>query len=84
MLSNGRRHKRHKPDPLCKDALGSVGLVINSGSEKKMLDLFRKSVSVVGFCAAIGIGTTAYADAVSDYYAGKSIRLHIGAAPGGA
>jgi tripartite-type tricarboxylate transporter receptor subunit TctC len=48
-----------------------------------MLDVFRKSVSAVGFCAAIGIGTTAYADAVSDFYAGKSIRFHIGAAPGG-
>ena len=48
-----------------------------------MQDIFRKSVRAVGFCAAMGIGTTAYADAISDFYSGKSIRFHIGAAPGG-
>ena len=45
--------------------------------------LIRKSLGAIGLCAAIGLGTAAQADAVSDYYDGKTIRFYIGAAPGG-
>ena len=42
-----------------------------------------KSVAVAGFCAFAGTGTAAYADAVSDFYDGKTVRFYIGASPGG-
>ena len=48
-----------------------------------MPDIFRKSVAAIGFCAVASLGTTTHADSVSDFYKGKSIRFHIGAAPGG-
>lgn len=44
--------------------------------------LFRAAAAVV-ICALGGAGTAVQADEVSDFYSGKSIRLHIGAAPGG-
>ncbi len=40
-----------------------------------------QAVVMAGFC--VFAGTVAYADSVSDFYQGRAIRFHIGAAPGG-
>lgn len=48
-----------------------------------MLNQFRYSVAAIGFCAVAGLGTVTHADAVSDFYDGKTVRFYIGAAPGG-
>jgi tripartite-type tricarboxylate transporter receptor subunit TctC len=51
--------------------------------EKKMRKLMQNSIVSIGFCAAVGLGTVAHADSVSDFYDGKTVRFYIGAAPGG-
>lgn len=47
-----------------------------------MLTRFRKSIATVGFFTAC-CATAANADAVSDFYDGKTVRFYIGASPGG-
>ena len=48
-----------------------------------MQKLYRKSIMAIGLCAAVGLGPTANADSVSDFYDGKTVRFYIGASPGG-
>jgi tripartite-type tricarboxylate transporter receptor subunit TctC len=44
---------------------------------------FLNPFVITGICAIAGAATVAHADSVSDFYKDRSIRLHIGAAPGG-
>lgn len=48
-----------------------------------MQQLIRKSIATMSFCAVTGLGAAAYADSVSDFYDGKTVRFYIGASPGG-
>jgi tripartite-type tricarboxylate transporter receptor subunit TctC len=61
-----------------------VGLGSKTTFRETTVPIFRSnSIAVVGFCAAIGLGSAVHADSVSDFYDGKTVRFYIGASPGG-
>jgi tripartite-type tricarboxylate transporter receptor subunit TctC len=41
------------------------------------------SAAIVASTMGLGISTTVQADAVSEFYDGKTVRFYIGASPGG-
>ena len=48
-----------------------------------MKTLGRMSAAIVASTMGLGISTTVQADAVSEFYDGKTVRFYIGASPGG-